>query len=797
MKKIKTLLVLSGLAVSLLAGCGGQSSSSKVESSTSITSRETSNSESSSSSSSSTSSATSTSTSSSTPTSSSSQIVEALSSIAIVSEPTKKSYRVGEQFNAEGLAVKAVYNTGREENLAADAYQLSGFDSEAAGIKTITVTYQAKTATFTVSVFGKDGIEITAAPDKTVYGIGDEFDATGLKVSQKYGDGSVDELAATEYTVSGFDSATAGDKEITVTAGEQTATFTVSVYSKAWSNADKEISSQYLLFDLPYFLGFSLELGGLTYVDSGEEAVKWVEAKTAYSTTEADLDAYKAQIEAIKTTAGEQAWNPYETTGSNSSYTDDIDFLGFDAESEVYQYARWYNDNVSANGFQILSIGLDPDGKLLAVTTVCILPLAGYGLDGSGYRAIGTDSETGEEYDMVEEFCSIEDARSQSNYDEAYDLDLGWTEVLIWPEYSRETVIFLLAKNHDSPYTGINLYSNEFDAGSCIFQITNRFAEEGAEPYTADTLAGMLAAYAEKGINFVEDSESYNVTVYTARVEVNGYTVDLLYYFNGGYIILEADLVSFSVPFRGDVYVNNLASKFAAYAESASKTFENIPVLSSYNEEANVATAGYFIGYADNATTGFVNGITLTERSFVTGSLRQSGLLTAAEINALTWTTLDSYKAGTATVGTEDNVQYEITNEAGNELAFISGDFSYAATYDAENKTLKVVKTSNVDDTIDPVTIVLTEDNFTAASGTNNDPFAGTWDNGEFKLKLTKSKDIITQQRISFVVTKENGSTIAYAITLHVGMFDTSGRVGVVCMFAVACTDAPVPPTEG
>ena len=778
MRKLKSLLVLSGLAVSLLAGCGTQSST-PAPSSESSTSEVTSSSDTTPTSTSSVDSSTST----------SEPIVEALSSITVVSEPTKKSYRVGEAFNAEGLAVKAVYNTGREENLAADAYQLSGFDSSAAGLKTITVTYQGKTATFSVSVFGKDGIEITAAPDKAVYAVGEEFDATGLKVSQKYGDGTADELAEADYVVSGFDSTTAGEKTVTVTVGEQTATFTVNVYATAWAAADKELASQYLIFELPYFLGFSLEKGGLTYIDSGEQAVEWIEAKTAYATTEEDLDAYKAQLEAVKNSSGEQAWNEFETTGQ-SKYTDDLEYLGFDDESEVYQYARWYNDNDAANAYEVVSIGLDPDGKLLAVATVCILPLAGYGVDGNGYYAITTIQ--GEDADFVKELSDVADARSQMRWDDAYDLDLVWSEILEWPEYNKNSVIFMFAKNYDMPYIGTSIYSNEFDPGSCEFQITNKYSEGNNPDYTEDTLAALLAKYAAKGINFVEDSTTYSITVYDANVEVNGYSLKLEYCLSSGFIILDVDVLDFAIPFTGDVYAAGLANKFASYAESANKTFQQIDALTSYDAENNLGMVGYFIGYCDNTTTGFINGITLTERNFVTGSLRQSGVLSASEISELQWTTKKGFYAGTAKVGTEANAQYQITNSDGTALAFVSGDYKYEATYDAENKTLTVVKTSRVDTEAAPETIVLTEANFTAASGTDNDPFAGTWDNGEFKLSLSKSKLIATQQVLSFYVTRDDGSMIVYTIMLSVGTVDTSGRLAVICVIAAMCIEPQI-----
>ena len=143
MKKIKTLLVLSGLAVSVLAGCGTQTTpSASVEPSNPTTSE---------------------------PSTSSSE-AKVLVSIRIAAEPTKKNYFVGDEFDPAGLQVKAVYTTG-EEDLAAADYQLSGFDSTTAGEKTVTVTFEAQTASFKVTVAEVvlESIRIAANPTQASY----------------------------------------------------------------------------------------------------------------------------------------------------------------------------------------------------------------------------------------------------------------------------------------------------------------------------------------------------------------------------------------------------------------------------------------------------------------------------------------------------------------------------------------------------------------------------------------------------------------------------------------------------
>ncbi|MDR0301949.1 MAG: DUF5018 domain-containing protein [Treponema sp.] len=72
-----------------------------------------------------------------------------------------------------------------------------------------------------------DGLQITSYPNKIVYGKDEPFNPSGLVVMMVYSDGSAKQVF--DYELSGFSSATEGEKEITVTSGEQEATFKVLV----------------------------------------------------------------------------------------------------------------------------------------------------------------------------------------------------------------------------------------------------------------------------------------------------------------------------------------------------------------------------------------------------------------------------------------------------------------------------------------------------------------------------------------------------------------------------------------
>ena len=71
------------------------------------------------------------------------------------------------------------------------------------------------------------GIEITSPPAKTEYVEGERFDATGMVVSCLYDDGS--KQTVTDYTIDKNGELVAGDKQITVTYGEFSATVAITV----------------------------------------------------------------------------------------------------------------------------------------------------------------------------------------------------------------------------------------------------------------------------------------------------------------------------------------------------------------------------------------------------------------------------------------------------------------------------------------------------------------------------------------------------------------------------------------
>ena len=102
------------------------------------------------------------------------------------------------------------------------ASMVTGFESETAGTKTLTITYQEKTTTFdvTVSEVTLTKIEWKTEPTKKNYSVGESLDVTGGVITATYSDNSTKDIDVTADMVSGFNSAAVAEQQaLTVTYG--------------------------------------------------------------------------------------------------------------------------------------------------------------------------------------------------------------------------------------------------------------------------------------------------------------------------------------------------------------------------------------------------------------------------------------------------------------------------------------------------------------------------------------------------------------------------------------------------
>jgi len=81
--------------------------------------------------------------------------------LEIIEQPAKVAYEIGEELDLTGMVLQATYSDGTTK-IVEDGFLSSGYDSDSAGVKTITVSYGSVSTTFTVVVEEKEIVDPNA-----------------------------------------------------------------------------------------------------------------------------------------------------------------------------------------------------------------------------------------------------------------------------------------------------------------------------------------------------------------------------------------------------------------------------------------------------------------------------------------------------------------------------------------------------------------------------------------------------------------------------------------------------------
>ena len=139
--------------------------------------------------------------------------------LEIKDEPEVMLYFIDDELDLDGMSVYAKYSDGKEIRLMSDEYEVTGFNSDEAGEKILTISHKGKTTTLTVNVKVKEveGIEVTNYP-QTTYQVGEAFDQTGLVISKVYDNGDREALEDGEYelNIDGIDHTKPGTYDVKV-----------------------------------------------------------------------------------------------------------------------------------------------------------------------------------------------------------------------------------------------------------------------------------------------------------------------------------------------------------------------------------------------------------------------------------------------------------------------------------------------------------------------------------------------------------------------------------------------------
>ncbi len=158
-------------------------------------------------------------------------------SIKVISTDHKTEYKVGDSLDVTNLKIEATMSDGTKSIIPVTSGMVDGFDSSTAGTKTLTITCQDKTTTFTINVTASstpptppvESIAVNSATHKTAYTKGEALDVTNLTILVTMTDSTTTTKNVTAEMVSGFDPNTEGTQTLTITYEGKKTTYNINV----------------------------------------------------------------------------------------------------------------------------------------------------------------------------------------------------------------------------------------------------------------------------------------------------------------------------------------------------------------------------------------------------------------------------------------------------------------------------------------------------------------------------------------------------------------------------------------
>ena len=210
-------------------------------------------------------------------------VAKTLEKIEVTTQPDKIRFFLNKTVDFSGAKITASYNNGTTEVVDVTSDMCSSVDTSTLGEKTVTVTYQGKTATFKVYVVDKtaQSLELNGVTGKSVTE-GMKLDVTGMTAVIRYDDGSSKTVDITEDMLT-YSTDKTGQATVRVSVEGLTKEFTINVVAKnavsvKLSGIDNKSVVEGMKLDLT---GINAEV---TYDNGTKETVKVAENMVAYNT---------------------------------------------------------------------------------------------------------------------------------------------------------------------------------------------------------------------------------------------------------------------------------------------------------------------------------------------------------------------------------------------------------------------------------------------------------------------------------------------------------------------------------
>ncbi len=228
-----------------------------------------------------------------------------------VSMPNKLTYLEGrDMLDVSGGQIYAAYNNGTSEVINLTTDMIQGFDNTAVGTQELTVCLGNRRLAYSVEIVPKSLVEIQISqnPNKDIYKIGEEtVDVFGGKVLLAYNNDTTEEIVMTENMVSGLDATSAGIKDVVVTYGGKTTSFSVEVI-------DMIIQSE----DIKCLKGSTIQVP--IYLTNGS-GFSYLKLKVFYDIMALELVSVENQelVSGMFTTSQSVSTNPYVMSWSSAA----------------------------------------------------------------------------------------------------------------------------------------------------------------------------------------------------------------------------------------------------------------------------------------------------------------------------------------------------------------------------------------------------------------------------------------------------------------------------------------------
>ena len=187
-------------------------------------------------------------------------VVDPTSSMVIKTLPDKLDYKYGEELDLTGGTIQIIKTSGSTQILNITKQMISGYNPKKLGSQVITVTYDGKTAEFSVNVEDYVKQLNIKKPTKLEYEYGEELELDGGEVSVVMASGKVsDKTALTASMVEGYNKKKEGKQTLKVTYKGLSGKFDVNVVDLV-----KAISMDKQPNKVKYNYGEELDVTGAT-----------------------------------------------------------------------------------------------------------------------------------------------------------------------------------------------------------------------------------------------------------------------------------------------------------------------------------------------------------------------------------------------------------------------------------------------------------------------------------------------------------------------------------------------------